>query len=316
MRSEAAALDCVLTTKKNLGVNNHMSITRPIACSVVVVLTIAASVHSEEMQTKIGVMETAFSKRADVTSFKDAKAAGYAGIQMHSGVPAGFNKQPIDQSLGLEIGANPSVLKSWLQASKAHGIEIVSLCAGSLNRCQIWDRDREVSMRIAKQTIDGCRTLGVHVMLFPFFGPSDFQDSDEALSGVADFMKELVPYAEARDVVIGIEAPVTTVRVVELLEMLDYPGHLKIYYDTGNLFGKEDIYETIQKYGKQHFCEVHIKAAGSGIVGQGQIDLERLAEALDAAEYDKWLVYEANRNGREPLANRMAIEEIVSLRTN
>ena len=151
-------------------------------------------------------------------------------------------------------------------------------------------------------------------MLFPFFGPSNFQTSDETINGVADFMKELLPYAKEKDVIIGIEAPVTTVRVLELLEMLDYPDHLKIYYDTGNLFAKEDIYETIRQYGRQHFCEVHIKAAGSAVVGKGQIDLAKLAKALDVAKYDKWLVYEANRSGKEPVANRKAIEKILSLR--
>lgn len=46
-------------------------------------------------------------------------------------------------------------------------------------------------MRIAKQTIDGCHTLGVQVLLFPFFGPSNFQTDDAVLEGVAGFMQEL-----------------------------------------------------------------------------------------------------------------------------
>ena len=263
---------------------------------------------------KIAVMETAFGKRGDVSSIKVARDAGYHAIQMHSGVPNGFNKKPIDQSLALEIGTDPAVLQSWKAASRKHDVQIISLCAGTLNKCQIWDRDREIAMRIAKQTIDGCHELGIHVMLFPFFGPSNFQESDAALRGVADFMRELLPYARKRDVIIGIEAPVTTVRVMELMKMLEFPSHLKIYYDTGNLFAKEDIYETIRKYGKQHFCEVHIKAADHAIAGQGKIDLTKLAAALNDSEYDQWLVYEANRNGRDPVANRKAIEKLVSLR--
>lgn len=265
-------------------------------------------------QLRIAVMETAFGKRGDATSFADAKAAGYAAIQMHSGIPDGFGKKPLDQSLRLPIGTDPSILKSWQAESRKQGVKIISLCAGSLNKCQIWDRDRELAMRIAKQTIDGCHVLDVHVMLFPFFGPSNFQSDDDALNGVAGFMKELLPYANAKDVVIGIEAPVTTVRVMELLETLKFPKNLKIYYDTGNLFSKEDIYEAIRQYGQQHFCEVHIKAAGSAIAGTGQIDLAELAKALDDANYDKWLVYEANRNGKDPVANRKAIEKIISLR--
>jgi|GEM_PF-461699 len=262
---------------------------------------------------KIAVMETAFGKRGDVTSIQDAMSAGYAAIQMHSGQPKGF-KKPIDQSIGLEIGKDPAVLESWKAASAEQGVQIISLCAGTLNKCQIWDRDREVAMRIAKQTIDACQKLDAPIMLFPFFGPSKFQDSDEALHGVAGFLRELLPFAKEQNVVIGIEAPVTTVRVLELMKVLEFPENLKIYYDTGNLFSKEDIYETIRKHGKEHFCEVHIKAADHLVAGEGKIDLAKLAKALDDAEYDQWLVYEANRTGKDPVANRKAIEKLVSLR--
>ena len=276
---------------------------------------LCGSISAAEPSSKIAVMETALGTRADVASFQAAKVAGYTAIQMHSGQPAGMSKkEPIDKKTGLAIGSDPSILQSWKKASAEHGVEITSLCAGSLNACEIWDKDREVAMRIAKQTIDGCHTLGIHVMLFPFFGPSNFQESDEAFDGVADFMTELLPYAREKDVIIGIEAPVTTVRVVALMEKLGYPKHLKVYYDTGNLFALEDIYSTIEKHGKDHFCEVHIKAYDSAIIGEGDIDLAKLAAALDTAEYDQWLIYEANRNGKDPIANRKGIEKLVSLR--
>ncbi len=276
--------------------------------------TYVSQTQQPKTNARIAVMETAFQRRGDVKSFALAKAAGYTAMQMHSGNPPGMKKTDHDQSIGLPIGDDPKILDSWIAESKKHGVEIISLCAGSLNKCQIWDRDRELAMRIAKQTIDGSHKVGSNVMLFPFFGPSNFQTDDAALEGVTEFMRELLPYAKEKNVVIGIEAPITTVRVMELLEKLNFPEHLKIYYDTGNLFPKEDIYETIRNYGKDHFCEVHIKASESAIAGEGQIDLQKLAEALDAAQYDKWLVYEANRNGKDPVGNRLAIEKLVKLR--
>ncbi len=283
-------------------------------------LTFLLLASSQAQQTssdaKIGVMETALNKRADVASFALAKAAGYTAIQMHSGMPPGMKKKGHDQSKGLPIGDDPKILDSWIAESKKQGVEIVSLCAGSLNKCQIWDRDRELAMRIAKQTIDGSHQVGSNVMLFPFFGPSNFQTDDAALEGVAEFMRELLPYAKEKNVIIGIEAPITTVRVMELLKKLDFPAHLKIYYDTGNLFPKEDIYETIREYGKDHFCEVHIKAFKSAIAGEGQIDLQKLADALNDIQYDKWLIYEANRSGKDPVGNRVAIEKLIGLREN
>lgn len=270
--------------------------------------------QAAEADAKIAVMETAFSKRGDVGSFALAKEAGYTAIQMHSGNPPGMSKKGHDQSASLPIGTNPAILDSWIAESEKHGVEIISLCAGSLNRCQIWDRDRELAMRIAKQTIDGCDKVGCEVMLFPFFGPSNFQKDDETLKGVAQFMSELLPYAKEKNVVIGIEAPITTARVIELLEKLEYPDHLKVYYDTGNSFKKENIYENIRKYGKDHFCEVHIKPSKSGVAGEGQINLAELASALNDVDYDQWLVYEANGKNKKPVANRVAIEELVRLR--
>lgn len=278
------------------------------------VFTANASAQTAERSRQIAVMETAFQKKAQASSLLDAKRSGYDAIQMHSGMPEAILQKPIPHTLDLPIAQDPHVLASWKEASRTHGVQIVSLCAGSLNRCEIWDRDRDVAMRIAKQTIDACHELAVPTMLFPFFGPSKFQDDDKALKGVADFMKQLLPYAQERDVVIGIEAPVTTKRVLELLELLGYPTHLKIYYDTGNLYAIEDIYEAIRRHARRHFCEIHIKAFGSKTVGQGQIDLAKLAAALDAAKYDRWLVYEANRNGRDPVANLAAIKELLSLR--
>ena len=52
----------------------------------------------------------------------------------------------------------------------------------------------------------------------------------------------------------------------------------------------------------------------SAIIGEGQTDLNKLGAALDAADYDKWLIYEANRDGKDPVANRKGIEKLVSLR--
>lgn len=286
----------------------------PVLSGLLLALVATAPACADETRAKIAVMETAFGKRGEVTSFVDAKNAGYSAIQMHTGTPAGFRGKSIAADSSLPFAVDPSILDSWRTASRKHDVEIVSLCAGCLNKCQIWDRDHEASMRVTRQTIDACQELRVPTMLFPFFGPSNFQTSDEALNGVANFMRELLPHARAKNVVIGIEAPVTTVRVLELLEMLEFPQHLKVYYDTGNLFEKEDIYQTIRRFGKQHFCEIHIKPAGHEVVGAGKTDLGKLAAVLDAIEYDNWLVYEASCDGKAPVANREGIERIVRLR--
>lgn len=278
-----------------------------------IVLTPIVSANQDEL--KIAVMETAFNKRAEASSFEDARRAGYNAIQMHSGIPAGKKIKKIPADFNLELATDKKIVQRWKEESLKHQVKVISLCAGSLNKCEIWGADRELAMRIAKQTIDSCHELGVRVMLFPFFGPSKFQTGEETISGVADFMAELLPYAESKRVVIGIEAPVTTKRVVELLSRLEYPEHLKIYYDTGNLCQLEDIYESIATYGRQHICQVHIKPCGASVVGDGEIDLSKLAAALDEVEYSGWLVYESGKAGKEPVENRKRIQKIESLRS-
>ena len=69
-------------------------------------------------------------------------------------------------------------------------------------------------------------------------------------------------------------------------------------------------------YGRQHFCQVHIKPCESAVVGDGKIDLAKLAAALDEAQYDGWLVYEAGKGGKEPVRNRKKIQKIDSLRAH
>jgi len=269
-----------------------------------IVLTPIVSANQDDL--KIAVMETAFNKRADVSSFEDARRSGYNAIQMHSGMPAGKKIKKIPADFNLELTRDKEIIERWKEAALKHQVKVISLCAGSLNK---------LAMKIARQTIDACEELGVEVMLFPFFGPSKFQTGEETISGVADFMAELLPYAESKKVVIGIEAPVTTKRVVELLSRLDYPEHLKIYYDTGNLYPLEDIYQSISRFGRQHFCQVHIKPCEAAVVGDGKIDIAKLAAALDEAQYDGWLVYESGKAGKEPVLNRKRIQKIDSLRT-
>ncbi|MDE0937865.1 MAG: DUF1080 domain-containing protein [Mariniblastus sp.] len=277
-------------------------------------ITLTPIIHPNKNESKIAVMETAFNKRADVSSFEDARKAGYSAIQMHSGMPVGKKIKKIDSAYSLDLATKKNLIQQWKDASSEHNVKIISLCAGSLNKCEIWGRDRELAMRIAKQTIDACHALDVKIMLFPFFGPSKFQTGEETISGVAKFMEELLPYAKSKQVVIGIEAPVTTKRVLELLSRLKYPKYLKIYYDTGNLFPLENIYETISKHGRQHFCQVHIKPCGAAVVGDGEIDLAKLAASLDEAQYGGWLVYESGKAGKEPAKNRQRIVEIDALR--
>ncbi|MEM9282363.1 MAG: sugar phosphate isomerase/epimerase family protein [Verrucomicrobiota bacterium] len=265
-------------------------------------------------QPKLAVMETAFGNRCMVESIALTKEAGYAGVQLHTG--------KLDENQVLTI-SDPALQAEFLQAAKEHQVDIVSLCAGGMNKVNIWEpgESREQGLAIMKQSLAACEALGCDLLLFPFFGPSNFQEGEEKITGVAEFIREILPFAEKHGVTLALESPVTYDRVIELFERLGSPNNVLMYYDTGNMQrGGEDIYQAIKELGNSRIAEIHIKPEGDVHFGKDDTDYQRLADALDAIGYDKWFVFEA-RGGLDKenptslaIENRKGIEMLLSLR--
>ncbi len=279
--------------------------------SFVVALSLGSSLFAEE--AKIGVMETAFGYRGKVESIALAKKAGYQGIQIHTG------KLDAENVLTL---SDPELLAEFRKASEEHEVEIISLCAGSMNKLTIWQKgpDRERGLAIMKQSLAACQALDCPILLFPFFGPSNFTQGEEKIAGVAEFMKELLPMAKEKGVTLGIESPIPYRRVMELFERLGNPDEIKMYYDTGNMMREgEDIFTALTEMGSALLCQIHIKPEGDIHFGKDQTDLPKLAQVLDQIDYRQWLVFEARggvEEGREILAreNLKGIRQLISLR--
>ncbi|MEM9016073.1 MAG: sugar phosphate isomerase/epimerase family protein [Verrucomicrobiota bacterium] len=270
--------------------------------------------HLAHSEPKLAVMETAFGKRCAVESIALTKESGYAGVQLHTG--------SLDENNVLTI-SDSDLQKEFLDAVEEHGIEIVSLCAGSMNRVNVWEpgESREQGLAIMKQSLAACEVFDCDLLLFPFFGPSNFQEGEEKIAGVAEFIREILPVAEKNGVTLGLESPVTYDRVIELFERLGNPDNVLMYYDTGNMQrGGEDIYKAIEELGNDRICEIHIKPEGDVVFGKDNTDYQKLADVLDAIGYDKWFVFEA-RGGLDKenptalsIENRKGMEMLLSLR--
>lgn len=262
---------------------------------------------------KLAVLETAFGNRGLVESIALTKKAGFQGVQIHTG------KLDANGVLTLSV---ESLQKEFREASKDHDVEIISLCAGSMNRINVWKEgpDRQKGLAIMQQSIEACSALDCKVLLYPFFGPSNFQKGEEKIAGVAKFIKGILPIAKEHGVTLGIESPITYDRVLELFKRLDNPPELKMYYDTGNMMrGGEDINTALQKLGNDTICEIHLKPEGNIHFGKGKTDLPKLAATLDQIGYDKWLVFEARggvTKGDTKLSeeNLKGMKKLVSLR--
>ena len=262
---------------------------------------------------KLAVMETAFGNRGLVESVELAGKAGFQGVQIHTGT---LSKD------GVLTLADKALQQQFRDASKTHHIKIISLCAGSMNRITIWKdgKDREHALAIMTQSIEACEALGCNVLLFPFFGPSNFQKGEEKIAGVAKFIEEILPVAKKHSVTLGIESPISYDRVLELFKRLGNPPNVKMFYDTGNMMqAGEDIDSALQKLGQDAICEIHLKPVGNIHFGKGKTDLPKLAATLDQIGYDKWLTFEARGgviNGDTQLAeeNLKGMKKLIALR--
>lgn len=287
---------------------------KTLLCTCLLLLSLGHS-HADDPPPNLAVMETAFGLRTQVESIALTKEAGFQGVQIHTG--------KLDKE-GILTLAGPELQQQFLAASKEHNIEIVSLCAGSMNRLVIWKegKPREEGLAIMKQSIAACKALDCDILLYPFFGPSNFTKGEEKIAGVAKFTEEILPYAREHGVTLGIESPIPYKRVLELFERLGNPKELRMYYDTGNMMrAGEDIYAAIEEMGNDLICEIHIKPEGHIHFGKDKTDLPRLAATLDKIGYDKRFLFEARggvKNGQAGLAseNRKGMLELLSLRKN
>jgi len=257
-------------------------------CICAALLAAAAFVNAGP---KVAVMETAFGNRTKVESIAMAKEAGYAGVQIHTG--------SIGPD-GILTLARLEVIEEFKAARKKHGVEIVSLCAGSMNSCDSLDPEGlKKAVNIGRQSIEACGALDVPVLLVPFFGKAQFGNEigSPKFKTVVQLLRKLLPAAKKNNVILGIESPSKAPTVRAILKQINHPN-LTLYYDTGNMQGQgEDIYSVIAEWDSKKLCEIHLKPFESpnGVFGAGKTDLDKLAAAVKTSGFDKWFVFEAGK---------------------
>ena len=237
---------------------------------------------------KLAVMESAFGKRVEVENIGLAKKAGYDGIQILTGV--------LDER-GLLPLSYPSLIRSFKEASVKHGVEIVALCAGEMNKLPCWNPEmKEKAYSTGIQSIQACKALDVPILLVPFFNAAGFGDDpeDPKFKAATRLLRVLTSEAEACGVTLGIESRTKQPAIDHILAEIDSP-YLKVYYDTGNmLVVGENVYDVIEHWGDETICQMHLKSFDSdiGTFGDGKTDLPRLANSISKSGYQGWLVFE------------------------
>lgn len=222
-----------------------------------------------------------------------AKAAGLDGLEISAGNPADV----------LKI-ADAAWRKQYKDKMAATGIVAPSTAMGLLNSAPLATDPRGPAW--LDQVIDATKDLDAKVILLAFFGKGDLRDKDGNLKPndvdvVVQRLKDAAPKAKEKGVILGIENTLSAKQNVDILERVQSDSVL-VYYDIRNSTDNGyDVPAEIRFLGDR-ICQIHFKD-GDHYLGQGEVKMEPVAEAMAAIDYGAWVVLETSTPSKDRVAD-------------
>ncbi len=128
-------------------------------------------------------------------------------------------------------------------------------------------------------------------ILLPHFKDMEPKLDDPRLEWDCRGLRECAATSENPDLRLCVECTVDEETMLGLVEMADSP-QVGIYFDIGNLtaagFDAPAQLRALREGAKM----IHIKEANAELLGEGDVDMPAIAEAVEEIDYDGWLVFE------------------------
>lgn len=227
---------------------------------------------------QIGACDWSIGQHSMVTALEVAAGLGLDGIQ------ASLVNRNNDPHFKMDF-----VKKLYREQAGKTGVRLGGFALGQMN--QVPFKSDPITLQWVRDGIDIAHEMGVKVILLAFFGEGDIKEDPEGRKEVIRRLKGLVPYAEDKGIILGIESWLSAREHMDIIEAVG-SDHIQVYYDVANSHKMGyDIYEEIQWLGKEQICEFHMKENGY-LLGQGKIDFDRLRTVIDEIEYQGWVVIE------------------------
>ncbi len=224
---------------------------------------------------KVGVTDWNLKLTGKLEAIALARKIGFDGVQVSIGRESVGGRLPLDDR---------ALQQAYLAESKRAGLPIASLCLDILHTNGL--KSDPLGQRWVAESIPIARSLGVKVVLLPFFGKWALTTEAE-MDYVGDALREIAPAAEKAGVILGLEDTISAKDNVRIMERAKSPAVLT-YYDVGNSTNAGfDIASEIRWLGKQRICEVHLKDNPS-FLGKGKIEFPAVARALDDIGFAEW----------------------------
>src|SRR3989442_2736846 len=163
-----------------------------------------AYARSKGVKFKIGAPDWNLKQEAKIDSIALAKKIGFDGVQISLGV--GTDKLPL---------SDPALQKAFLDESRRVGLPLASVCLNILHRNIL--KSDPLGQRWVADSIPIAKTLGVKVILLPFFGKVAIPTNAE-MDYVGDVLREIAPTAEKRKVILGREDTISARDNVRIME--------------------------------------------------------------------------------------------------
>ncbi len=193
---------------------------------------------------------------------------------------------------------SPDDRATLVELADEHGVSLPSICPSFLNmRAGLTSADPEERIAVRERLSDlivAAEDIGAAVILVPFFMDAEIE-STEQRERVAEEIAALGDEAGTAGVTLAIENTLDATANRELLDAIDHPA-AAIYYDVANVtsFGYDPATE-LRELGDA-VAQIHFKDGHGGgsdaMLGEGSVDFDGVAGAIDDIGYDDWIVIE------------------------
>jgi len=244
---------------------------------------------------RIGATDWSIKKRLQPDAFTFGRELGLDGVQYSFG--------EADAGMDLRRRENRITMRQLVRET---GVGIASLAIGALNKIPFATTDLGEQLVVdciqtmatlkeeAKELADADlrRKIAPNIVLLAFFSKGDIKGQPDLIAKVIEKLKRIAPAAEKECITLGLETWLNEEEHRHILESVASPS-VKIYYDVANANKMGyDIYREIASLGTENICQIHCKENGF-LLGEGQIDFQRLKRVITQIGYRDWLVIES-----------------------
>jgi len=253
--------------------------------------------NAEASGYRIGACDWSLGMKVSADSFQFAKENGLDGIQ--------YSFDEKGNGLDLRTRENRDKVRAIV---KETGVAISSLGIGLLNKVPLATTDEAdelvadcldamIKMKQEAAEIDDrefAAKVSPRIVLLAFFGKADLNGDEQRMQAVIHKLKRFAPIAEKHGFVLGIESLLSEADHRRIINEVGSPA-VKVYYDTANSARMGyDIYGEIESLSAENICEIHIKQ-DAALLGEGDIDFDRIKSLLKKIDYQGWLIIEGSR---------------------